>query len=884
MRRALAARLFAAAALALLAAAASPVRAARFGVPGPGGASPPGYFILTNDDVLDPAVSVSFGDVAHELTLYIEVTGRGLQVDLYDAGLFDPAGAPDQLDLNVDDEPPVDTGTIRYVLFDPMDVVVQDTSFGADDVTTEQVLFPFHDDPAAMPGVYRLWVSVPATVEETEDIAVFGVSVPGYRVYTYNLTAGHSNASGATVTEPIGAYPDMSFGTPGADPVGPVCGAAFITFDMDAAMNGVEPPTTEVTTPQGYVFAPPEVPPSGDAVWWQTDLAGVNAGFLDSDDHGAWRWDFRDLDAAAGILEDAFGNLAPPIDFNAFSIQVLDYATGPRDFLNWPDLPPFASESPRRIYLPDDADQAPLRESLGHRASIVGGFPELAIGETSTVEVTLTLRNPNAYPLAMVSGETHVVPAADVTDPTMIMATGGLAAMADPGDARRILFTGDVPPATDATVTYRVDVTPADTGRFFLTGDGAAFVSATSPTVATYQVPYTPSFPGFPLQQEVLGPACDIEYESVIPSCLATADLVASALETCPGTPVDLDASGSEVLNCPGGEPAYRWWVNGELFQDWSDQSMLGIAPVFDDTWQVEVACSTDLDCNDTAEVTFSLYPEVLVDLGTDRDICPGDSVDLMAIISNGTPPFSPGQWTTDPPGEDGDGAMGDGVTVSPSQTTTYTYEVTDDLGCRGSASVLVNVRSPVVTIAPAEPVVCPGGSIPLDATPGFATYEWDAEGMDPGADGATTEQVVASVIGVTYTVTVTDDLGCPATASVTLQAAPDDPPSSVGPSLRLDRRGDDVRYTWTDAPEPATSFQGVALDCPSPPGGTCATDPTAAALAAQPTFFDVPPGTQVFDEIGAVPDLQASASWLVFIKVRGTSPCSATPGPFFAP
>ena len=62
---------------------------------------------------------------------------------------------------------------------------------------------------------------------------------------------------------------------------------------------------------------------------------------------------------------------------------------------------------------------------------------------------------------------------------------------------------------------------------------------------------------------------------------------------------------------------------------------------------------------------------------------------------------------------------------------------------------------------------------------------------------------------------------------------------------------------------------------------GVCDTDPTPVTLGTAPTTSVlIPGGVQVSVETMGLRRL----SWLVFYKVRGLSPCTATPGPFYAP
>jgi len=91
-----------------------------------------------------------------------------------------------------------------------------------------------------------------------------------------------------------------------------------------------------------------------------------------------------------------------------------------------------------------------------------------------------------------------------------------------------------------------------------------------------------------------------------------------------------------------------------------------------------------------------------------------------------------------------------------------YDVLLTDTNGCTGQSSpVQVNINpAPTATINPNGPVsICNGDSIQLTAGGGTG-YVW--------SNGATTQSIYANTAG-NYTVTVTDNLGCSATVSVSV-------------------------------------------------------------------------------------------------------------------
>src|SRR5207249_3034631 len=113
-------------------------------------------------------------------------------------------------------------------------------------------------------------------------------------------------------------------------------------------------------------------------------------------------------------------------------------------------------------------------------------------------------------------------------------------------------------------------------------------------------------------------------------------------------------------------------------------------------------------------------------------------------------------RWSSNPAGRPGDGSTTASVRVS-EPGVTWTCTVTDDAGCTGTGSVTTTVAPPLIpAIAPANPEACPGQGVPITADPGYAGYSWSSA-QDPGVNGATTATVTASIVGATYTVTVTD-------------------------------------------------------------------------------------------------------------------------------
>jgi hypothetical protein len=141
-------------------------------------------------------------------------------------------------------------------------------------------------------------------------------------------------------------------------------------------------------------------------------------------------------------------------------------------------------------------------------------------------------------------------------------------------------------------------------------------------------------------------------------------------------------------------------------------------------------------------------------------EICVGESVELFANATAGTPGYTY-QWST--------GSTSAQITVSPTQTATYSLTVTDANGCTDVATATVTVNDPPSVTANGTDATCgeSNGSAEAVASGNAPfTYDWST--------GATTAVINNLSVG-TYTVTVTDANGCQATASTTIsdQGAP---------------------------------------------------------------------------------------------------------------
>lgn len=135
-----------------------------------------------------------------------------------------------------------------------------------------------------------------------------------------------------------------------------------------------------------------------------------------------------------------------------------------------------------------------------------------------------------------------------------------------------------------------------------------------------------------------------------------------------------------------------------------------------------------------------------------DFTICLGDEAELTATVIGGAAPYVY-IWSN--------GEIGDTITVSPTETTSYTVTVVDAFGCAKQASVTITVidcEGEMILIITPDPstFICQGNSVDLDleVTEGSGDYSY------LWSTGATTQDISPTPTATTtYSVVVTDNI-----------------------------------------------------------------------------------------------------------------------------
>ncbi len=234
-------------------------------------------------------------------------------------------------------------------------------------------------------------------------------------------------------------------------------------------------------------------------------------------------------------------------------------------------------------------------------------------------------------------------------------------------------------------------------------------------------------------------------------------------VSTCSGSKASLSATIS------GGRPPYRYTWNPSIGLS-SARTLNPIVSVARTTvYTLSVTDASGCTSSDTVTVFVSAAPTVRA--GEDVRICAGTAHTLSAAASGGTPPYRY-QWS---PATGLSNPASATPTATPQSSTRYTVLVTDALGCTAQDEVQVNVSPPPALTLPRELSICRGQGKRLElsvrGSGGPYRYNWTPrEGL---SDGAAPNPIANPIQTTTYVVTVTDNNGCAASATITVTVLP---------------------------------------------------------------------------------------------------------------
>lgn len=236
------------------------------------------------------------------------------------------------------------------------------------------------------------------------------------------------------------------------------------------------------------------------------------------------------------------------------------------------------------------------------------------------------------------------------------------------------------------------------------------------------------------------------------------------------GPDTNVCIGGTHMLDAGAGFVNYSWF-NGDTNQT--------IQVNFPGLYSVVVTDGNTCQATDTVQVTA--FPQPIVNLGRDTVICSGGNITLDAgsgwsniVWSNGTVL----------------------QTIQVNTSGLYYVDVTDANGCTASDSILVIIDTPLMVDLGPNITFCDSGSVILDAGAGLTSYLWNT--------GSVNQFLFVSDPG-TYSVTVTNQYGCSAFDSVTVDTSGQAIGIFLGPDtvkcsdtdILLDAGDQFVAYEW---------------------------------------------------------------------------------------
>ncbi len=362
-----------------------------------------------------------------------------------------------------------------------------------------------------------------------------------------------------------------------------------------------------------------------------------------------------------------------------------------------------------------------------------------------------------------------------------------------------------------ATISFQANVLIADEFEWFF-GDGA---TSTLPNPShTYTNPGT-----YEITLVGRNPFCDLyDTSSVTLVTILPADTANAGLDVqiCLGDSVQLQASGGD---------AYSWLPIIGLSNPSISNPMASPAV----TTQYVLNVTTLDGCASTDAVTVTVL-STNFQVSADETICIGNTTQISASGAS-TYLWSPNVDISNPNISN--------PQVFPASTRTYYVEGTDANGCDVSDSVTITVQALPTAFAGYDQGVCGGGTAQLNAT-GGVNYSWSP------TSGLSNPNVFNPVITfstdtVTYVVTVTDNIGCQDSDTVTVWQEPL-PDAQAGPDTTI-CAGETVQLTSSGG-QTYSWLPTAGLNNPNIP------NPTATPLATTTYTVTVgqPSGNHVYN------------------------------------
>ncbi|MCC6463112.1 MAG: gliding motility-associated C-terminal domain-containing protein [Saprospiraceae bacterium] len=461
------------------------------------------------------------------------------------------------------------------------------------------------------------------------------------------------------------------------------------------------------------------------------------------------------------------------------------------------------------------------------------------VGNTFTVTVTDAFGCTDTESIVVVA---NALPQPQISGPTAICAGNNATLTPGPAFVNYAWSTGSAGASITADTTGAYSVTVTDVNGCTGTDDALLTVNS-NPVPSAAEAPYAcdaqitlNASAGFNAYQWAGPNGFSAATSQAVVSSTGTYALTVTDANGCTGTtalsttvpaltqvtlsgPTQFCPGGSADLTASAGFAGYAW-SNG--------QTLPGITADTAGTYTVK---ATDaLGCTSVATAVLSLFPQPVPAIAGPQTVCPGNTATL-SVTGNFTayawsdgsgassltsqPPFSATVTVTDANGCTGtasasvvvstqltpsiaqqpyacdgqitldagpgfnyswagpNGFSTTGQLAAAPASGTYTVTVSDGGGCSGTATVQITLPTPPQVFLSGDTQLCPAENSTLSAGPGFDAYAWSTGSTLPSTD----------INGAgTFTVTVTDALGCTATATLTAQALAAPTPAIDGP------------------------------------------------------------------------------------------------------
>ncbi len=277
---------------------------------------------------------------------------------------------------------------------------------------------------------------------------------------------------------------------------------------------------------------------------------------------------------------------------------------------------------------------------------------------------------------------------------------------------------------------------------------------------------------------------------TVNPNC----DLFTDAgpnMTVCVGAPpFQLQGSSPGAIN----SPTYSWTGTNGGANFLSNPFILNptvlLPPNFTGSITYTLTVNDD-PCIETDAVTITVSNPPSVNITGDLTICQGQTT-ILSAVGVGITSY---QWSNGPTTQ----------TNAVNATGTYSVTVTNASGCMATATVNVTPEPGPTPVITGDLDVCVGGAAVISAGFGWSSYLWST--------GSNTMATVVNLPG-TYSVTITNALGCIGTASVNVFPEPppvvnitQNTPLCTGGSAILSATAGFAGYQWsTNAISPSIS------------------------------------------------------------------------------